>query len=333
MSPQVKQCAEPVEPKESKVGPSQWWKFMRSPWFALGLLSLLLVFPLLAPLWDLGFYVSVVRRIFIVGLAASSLNLLLGYGGLVALGHSAFVGLGAYVVAVCGAEGLFNAALTWPLAILICALTATLIGAISVRTRGVYFIMITLAFAQMIYYVCISLRQYGGDDGITMLRPSELPGLNLANDTSFYYFALAIVVVFLFLSDRLVQSRFGRALQGVRENSERMQALGYPVFAIKLFTFVLASTIAGLAGILLANQNLFVSPMMMHWTESASLIIMVLVGGVGARFGGMVGAAVILLFEEFLRLYTDYWHIPLGLLLLLVVLWAPRGLTGMWRRT
>jgi len=294
-------------------------------------LLILIVLPFIANALDLGFYISLVRRILIIGLAASGLNLLLGYGGLVALGHAAFVGLGAYVVAVCGIEHLYDAWLVWPLAVTVCAVTGLLIGAIAVRTRSVYFIMITLAFAQMIYYVCISLRKYGGDDGITMIKHSQLPMIELANEANFYYFVLAIAVVVLWLCERLMNSRFGRALQGIRENEDRMQALGYPVYVIKLLTFVLSSAIAGFAGVLLANQNLFVSPTMMHWTESANLIIMILVGGIGMRYGGMVGAGVILLLEEFLRLYTDYWHIPLGALLLLILFVAPTGLTGKWR--
>ena len=298
----------------------------------IGCLLLLVLFPLVAPALDLGFYVSFVRRVLIYALAASSLNFILGYGGMVALGHAAFFGAGAYVVAILSAQGYGQAIVAWPLAMLVAGVLALLIGAISLRTRGVYFIMITLAFAQMVFYLFISLRQYGGEDGINLSAPATLPYLNLSNDTQFYYLVLGIVVACLWLMHCMVNARFGRALQGIRENETRMQALGYPVLRIKLVAFVFAGALAGLAGALLANHNLFVSPSLMHWTASANLIIMVIVGGIGLRFGGVVGAAVMLLLEEFLRLYTDYWHLPLGVLLLVIVLFAPRGLAGMFLR-
>ena len=301
-------------------------------WLPLGCLLLLVLFPLVAPLLDLGFYVSFVRRVLIYALAASSLNFILGYGGMVALGHAAFFGAGAYVVAILSVQGYSQALIVWPVAMLVAGALALLIGAISLRTRGVYFIMITLAFAQMVFYLFISLRQYGGEDGLNLAAPSSVPGLNLSNDTQFYYLVLGIVAACLWLMHCMANARFGQALQGIRENEARMQALGYPVLRIKLVAFVFAGTLAGLAGALLANHNLFVSPSLMHWTASANLIIMVIVGGIGLRFGGVVGATVMLLLEEFLRLYTDYWHLPLGVLLLMIVLFAPRGLAGVFVR-
>ncbi len=291
---------------------------------------LLIAFPLVAPLLDLTFYVSFVRRVLIFALAASSLNLILGYGGMVALGHAAFFGAGAYVVAMLSVEGLSNALIAWPVAILVTALLALFVGIVSLRTRGVYFIMITLAFAQMVYYIFISLRKYGGEDGVNLSSHSKLPWIDLADDNSFYYFVLVVVLASLWVMNRFVQARFGQALQGIRENESRMEAMGYPVLRIKLLAFVIAACFAALAGILLANHNLFVSPSLMHWTESANLIIMVIVGGMGLRYGGLVGAAVMLTLEEFLRLYTDYWHMPLGVLLLAIVLLAPHGLAGLW---
>nr|WP_203583673.1 branched-chain amino acid ABC transporter permease [Sheuella amnicola] len=295
-------------------------------------LALLIVFPLIAPALNLTFYVSFIRRVMIFALAATSLNFILGYGGMVALGHAAFFGAGAYVVAILSAEGVVSALIAWPAAIVIAGLLALVVGAISLRTRGVYFIMITLAFAQMVYYIFISLRKYGGEDGINLSGHSKLPdwlsGLSLADDVTFYYVVLLIVVLSLIILNRLVASHFGQALQGIRENESRMLALGYPVMPIKLLAFVIAGGFAGLAGALFANHNLFVSPSMMHWTASASLIVMVIIGGIGLRYGGVVGAAVMLTFEEFLRLYTEYWHLPFGLLLLAIVLLAPRGLAG-----
>jgi branched-chain amino acid transport system permease protein len=295
-------------------------------------LVLLLVFPLIAPALNLDFYVSFVRRVLIFALAATSLNFILGYGGMVALGHAAFFGAGAYVVAMLSVQGVSQALIAWPVAMLVAGALALVIGLISLRTRGVYFIMITLAFAQMVFYLFISLRQYGGEDGLNLKGPSLLLGLNLADDRTFYYVVLVVVLACLWWLNRLIQARFGQALQGIRENEARMEALGYPVFRIKLLAFVIAGVMAGLAGALLASHNQFVSPSLMHWTASANLIIMVIVGGIGLRYGGLVGAAVMLWLEEVLRLYTDYWHLPLGVLLLAIVLFAPRGLAGMFKR-
>ena len=292
-------------------------------------LVLLLVFPLVAPSLNLDFYISFVRRVLIFALAATSLNFILGYGGMVALGHAAFFGAGAYVVAMLSVQGIAQALIAWPAAMIVAGVLACVIGAISLRTRGVYFIMITLAFAQMVFYLFISLRQYGGEDGINLSGPTVFPGLNLADDRTFYYVVLVLVLICLWGLNRLIQARFGQALQGIRENEARMEALGYPVFRIKLLAFVIAGVMAGLAGALLASHNQFVSPSLMHWTASANLIIMVIVGGIGLRYGGLVGAAVMLWLEEVLRLYTDYWHLPLGVLLLVIVLFAPRGLAGL----
>ena len=295
-------------------------------------LVLLLVFPLVAPALNLDFYVSFVRRVLIFALAATSLNFILGYGGMVALGHAAFFGAGAYAVAMLSVQGISQALIAWPVAMLVAGALALVIGLISLRTRGVYFIMITLAFAQMVFYLFISLRQYGGEDGLNLKGPSLFPWLNLADDRTFYYVVLVVVLACLWWLNRLINARFGQALQGIRENESRMEALGYPVFRIKLLAFVIAGVMAGLAGALLASHNQFVSPSLMHWTASANLIIMVIVGGIGLRYGGLVGAAVMLWLEEVLRLYTDYWHLPLGVLLLAIVLFAPRGLAGMFKR-
>ena len=291
-------------------------------------LVLLIAFPLIAPYFELDFYVSFVRRILIFALAASALNLVLGYGGLVALGHAAFFGAGAYVVGIMADANIYAAWVVWPMAMLLAALLACITGAISLRTKGVYFIMITLAFAQMIYYLFISLRQYGGEDGMNLYEHSSLPGVDLSNDTQFYYVVLAIVVIAFLCFKRLIDSRFGHALRGSKENPSRMQALGYPVYGVQLVAYTLSGALMGLAGALLANHNLFVSPSLMHWTQSADLIIMVLVGGMGLMFGGVAGAAVLLVLEEVLRNWTEFWHLPLGILLLIVVFAAPQGLAG-----
>src|SRR5690606_13011346 len=301
----------------------------RSTLWTLLLLLVLVLLPYLAAALELDFYVSVVRRMLIYAVAATSLNLILGYGGMVALGHAAFFGAGEYAVGIIDAAGIASALVAWPAAVGVAALLALLIGAVSLRTRGVYFIMITLAFAQMVYYLFISLRQYGGEDGLNLSGYSLLPGLDLADGTSFYYLVLALFVLLMWLFGRLVDSRFGAALQGIRENESRMEALGYPVYRLKLTAFVLSGAAAGLAGALLANHNLFISPSLMHWTQSANLLVMVLVGGIGLRYGGVAGAMLMLALEEVLRMWTEYWHLPLGILLLCVVFGAPRGVAGL----
>ncbi len=293
------------------------------------MLLALAAFPLVAEAMGLDFYVSVVRRVLIYAVAATSLNLILGYGGMVALGHAAFFGAGAYVVGILESYGVQAGLIVWPAAAALAGVLALLIGAVSLRTRGVYFIMITLAFAQMVYYVFISLRQYGGEDGLNLAGYSSLPGVDLADSNSFYYVVLVLFAVLMWAFGRLVNSRFGTALQGIRENESRMEALSYPVFRLKLAAFAISGAVAGLAGALLANHNLFISPSLMHWTQSANLLVMVLVGGIGLRYGGVVGAVVMLALEEVLRMWTEYWHLPLGILLLCVVFGAPRGLAGL----
>ncbi|MGE8566503.1 MAG: branched-chain amino acid ABC transporter permease [Achromobacter sp.] len=303
---------------------------MKSTIWTVLLLLALAAFPLVAPALGLDFYISFVRRVLIYALAATSLNLILGYGGMVALGHAAFFGAGAYAVGILAMSGITSALIVWPVAMLLAGVLAAITGAISLRTRGVYFIMITLAFAQMLYYIFISLRQYGGEDGLNLPGYSTLPGIDLANDVSFYYLVLALFAVLMWVFSRVVSSRFGTALQGIRENESRMEAMGYPVYRIKLVAFTLSGAAAGLAGALLANHNLFISPNLMQWTQSANLLIMVLVGGIGLRWGGVAGAVVMLTLEEVLRLWTEYWHLPLGVLLLCVVFGAPRGLVGLF---
>ena len=309
---------------------------MKSPsrYIGLGLLFVLLAaFPLVAPVFGLEFYIGFVRRVLIVALAAASLNFILGFGGMVALGHAGFIGIGAYTVVALSDAGVMSGWIMWPAAALMAGLVATLIGTVALRTRGVYFIMTTLAFAQMLYFVVVSLRRYGGDDGYTLMsRPTLLPGLDLGNESNFYWVVLAIVALALWWLHRATQSRFGHALMGIRDNETRMRALGYPVFRLQLVAFAIAGAIAGLAGALLAGGNGFVSPATMHWTQSATLLVMVVIGGLGRSWGGPVGAVVWLVLEEALKQHTEHWHMPLGLLLIAVALWAPKGLAALYKR-
>jgi branched-chain amino acid transport system permease protein len=304
---------------------------------------LLLLLPWLAEALDDPYLVTLFSRILIYALAAVSLDLIIGYGGMVSLGHAAFVGSGAYVVAILAFHVqeetlLFSwpfalhasdqALLVWPLAVLVSALLAALIGAISLRTRGMQFIMITLAFAQMLYYFFVSLEGYGGDDGISLWSRSRLPGVALADNVNFYYVCLAALLLFLWLMQRLVYSRFGRVVRGSRENQLRMESLGFPVYRYQLAAFTIAGAGAGLAGVLLANQSEFVSPGLLHWTHSGELIVMVLLGGMGTLLGPVFGAAALLLMEELLSAYTEHWMVFLGPFLILVVLFAKRGIYG-----
>jgi branched-chain amino acid transport system permease protein len=300
------------------------------PWLLLLAAAAL---PWVAGWLDQVYYIGFARRMMIFALAAVSLNFIMGYGGMVSLGHAAFFGMGAYTVAIAMSHGVASAWITWPLAVAVAAAMALVIGAISLRTRGVYFIMITLAFAQMVYYLAVGLKQYGGEDGLNLPGRSTVGfGVDLADELTLYYVVLALLATVIFLLNRTIDARFGRVLLGIRENEIRMEAVGFPTFRYRLTGFAIAGGLAGLAGALLANHNLFVSPATLHWTQSATLVVMVLLGGIGFRYGGLLGAVVLLLLEEVLAALTDYWHLPLGLLLLAVVFFAPRGLAGVVAR-
>jgi branched-chain amino acid transport system permease protein len=291
-------------------------------------------FPWAMQALDQHFYTSFATRILIYAMAAASLNLVLGYGGMVSFGHAAFFGAGAYIVGILAAEGVTSLWLSWPLAIAVAALAAAAIGAISLRTRGVYFIMITLAFAQMMYYVFVSLKAYGGDDGLSLPGRSTGLGVSLAHDVVWYYVVLVLLTFILYLLHRLVQSRFGRVIEAIRENETRATAVGYPVYRYKLACFVISGAIAGLAGALIANQTSYVGPALLHWVQSGTLMIMVILGGVGRFWGGPVGAVVLLALEELfsgsplLGPYSLHWQLPVGMILLAVVLFAPQGVAG-----
>jgi branched-chain amino acid transport system permease protein len=307
----------------------------------------LAVLPFVAEATGEGFVISLVTRMLIYSLAAVSLDLLVGYGGMVSLGHAAFFGLGAYVTAILSfhagdgsnfldwpfvIEGSNNALWLWLLSMLVSAVAALGIGAVCLRTTGIHFIMITLAFAQMLFFFFVSLEQYGGDDGLGFYGRNELPGMNLDNDTQFYYVCLVLLGVFLFISHRMVRSRFGMVIRGARQNERRMHALGFPVFRYKLTMFVIAAVGAGLAGALLANRTEFVSPGLLHWSLSGQLLVMVILGGMGSLFGPVVGAFVFLILEDVLVAYTENWMVYFGPFLVVMVLFSRRGLWGFIRR-
>ena len=297
------------------------------PWSVLVLLALIAL-PFVANVFGEAFYIALATRILIFALAATSLNLILGFGGMVSFGHAAFLGVGAYTVVILSQMGVVDAWVAWPTAMVVAGLFALLIGAVSLRTQGVYFIMITLAFAQMMYYLVVSFKAYGGDDGMSLPARSRIGFLDMSNDAHFYYVTLLACVAVLVLIARVLNARFGHVLQAIRENEVRMQSLGYAVFRYKLCAFVMSGALAGLAGALLANQSGFVSPAMMQWSQSGMLMMMVILGGVGHLYGGVWGAIVFLLLEETLSHFTIHWQLGLGALLLMVVLLLPNGLTS-----
>ena len=306
-----------------------------------GTLLLLAGLPLVAEWTGNSYLIGLFCRVLIYALAAVSLDILLGHGNLVSLGHAAFVGVGAYVVGICHQHaalaepiwGLFpgsdNALVVWPLAVLVAALAALVIGALSLRTTGMHFIMITLAFAQMLHYLFIGLEQYGGNDGIVIAARNTLPGVDLAQDTPFYFLCLGLLVLILLLTSRLVRSRFGLVVRAASRNPKRVHCLGINPYPHRLACFVIAGAIGGLAGALLANQATYVSPGLLHWTLSGELMVMVLLGGLGSLFGPVFGAALFLLLEEGLAMYTEHWMVFMGPILILVVLFARRGVYGL----
>jgi branched-chain amino acid transport system permease protein len=286
--------------------------------------------PLTATFVGNDYPLIVLTRVLILAMAAVSLDLILGYGGMVSLGHAAFLGIGAYAVGIMTAQDVTSGVLQWPLAILAAAVAALVIGALSLRTRGVYFILVTLAFAQMVYFLSVGLDAYGGEDGLVIPTRSQFGLLNLTNRTTFYFLCLALLVATIALVAHLARTRFGMVLRGAAMNERRMRALGFPVYRYRLAAFVIAGALCGLAGILLANHSEFVSPSVMNWGRSADLIIMVVLGGMGSAVGPLLGAMVFMLAEETLSHVTTYWQLVFGPLILIFVRFARSGLVGLF---
>jgi branched-chain amino acid transport system permease protein len=297
-----------------------------------------------------GYLLSLIIRVMIFAIAAISLDFILGYGSLVSFGHAAFLGIGGYAVGISASHGFEDLLIQLPIALVASALFALVTGAISLRTKGVYFIMITLAFGQMIFFLATSLASYGGDDGMTLPSRSLIAGRNfLKSDFNLYWLTLLCLLGTYLMCRALVASRFGRVLRGARENIIRMEAIGFEPFGYQLTAYVISGMIAGLAGLLLANQTEFVSPSFMTWQRSGELIFMVVLGGLGSLHGAILGAAVFLLLEEFLPeiLYVasvflqddirsrlaENWKMVFGLLLVLIVLLGRGGIAGRLRRS
>ncbi|HTG98335.1 MAG TPA: branched-chain amino acid ABC transporter permease [Burkholderiales bacterium] len=277
------------------------------------------------------FYIDLVRRIMILAIAAVSLNLILGYGGMVSFGHAAYLGIGAYAVGILGFYGFTNGWLQWAVAIGASGIVALAIGAVSIRTSGVYFIMITLAFTQMLYYLGISLDVFGGDDGMRLRSKSQFGGLvDLRDPVAFYYLALALMLLSVFLVFRLVNSRFGMVLRAAKSNEARARAIGFSPYPYRLAAFVIAGAMCGLAGALYANHTNYIVPGLMSWQQSGDIMFMVILGGMASTAGPVLGTFALLFVEELLKGWTEHWQVILGPLLVLSVIFFRRGLAGMF---
>lgn len=314
-----------------KSGSMSWsmsWLTPRNAFVGVLLIALALLPVYCAVTGDI-FLLSLFTRILILGMAAVSLNLIMGFGGMVSFGHAAYLGIGGYAFGILAHEGITTGLIQWPVALIVSGLYALVVGALCLRTRGVYFIMITLAFAQMAYYIAIALDRYGGDDGMTIYKRSQFGGwINLSNKTFFYYLCFVLLLATVYLVWRLVNSRFGMVIQGARSNERRMRAIGFPTFRYKLTCFVISGMLCGLSGVLLANHTDFINPSVMSWIRSGDLMVMAVLGGMGTVFGPVIGAVVFLLLEEGLSRFTEFQGIILGPMLLAVALYARGGIDG-----
>jgi branched-chain amino acid transport system permease protein len=308
------------------------------------ILCLLLAVPVWAHIADEPFTITLATRAAIFAIAAVGLNIALGYGGLVSFGHAAFFGIGGYAMGILayhaqnylplwdGAiliEGTKSMPIIWLVAVVASALAALAIGALSLRTSGVYFIMITLAFGQMLYYFTISWSRYGGEDGLSIYIRNSFPGLNTLDPIQFFGICFVILCAALFLTARLVRSPFGLALNAARQVPTRVETVGLDARRLQLIAFTLSGAITGLAGALFADLNRFVSPTMFSWHTSGEIMIFVILGGVARLFGPVAGAVLFVLLEHILGDLSDYWHVYLGLLLLGIVMFARGGILGL----
>jgi branched-chain amino acid transport system permease protein len=305
--------------------------------WALAILFLLALPPVANALGQL-FYIDLVRRMMIFAIAAVSLNLILGYGGMASFGHAAYLGIGGYAVGILAFYGFDNGWLQWAVAIGGSALIAAAIGAVSIRTSGLYFIMITLAFTQMIYYLGISLEEFGGDDGMRLKSRSRFPLVDLGEPSQFYYLVLFLMLAAVYVTHRIVNSRFGMVLRAAKSNEARSLAIGFSPYLYRLVAFTIAGAMGGLAGALLANHTNYLTPDFMHWTRSGEIMFMVILGGMATTAGPLLGAFVLLFVEDFLSAWVpiefvrQHWQFFLGPLLVLSVVFFKRGLAGLFVR-
>jgi branched-chain amino acid transport system permease protein len=276
------------------------------------------------------FYLDLVRRIMILAIATISLNLILGYGGLISFGHAAYLGVGAYAVGILGFYGFSSGWLHLAVAVAASALVAAAIGAVSIRTSGIYFIMITLAFSQMLYYLGISIEEFGGDDGMRIKVMSQFPLVDLANPVVFYYVALVLMLLSVYVIFKIVNSKFGMALRAAKSNEARARAIGFSPYPYRLAAFVIAGAMCGLAGALYANHTRYITPDLGSWQQSGDLMFMVILGGMASTAGPVLGTFALLIVEEVLRGWTQHWQVILGPLLVLSVIFFRRGLAGIF---
>jgi len=296
----------------------------------IGSFLILAALPMITEAIDEPFYIDLMARVMIFSIAAMSLDFILGYGAMISFGHALYLGLGTYAVGIMAHYEVTNG---W-LQLLVCisgtAFIAFILGLISLRTSGIYFIMITFALAQMFYFLGISLEAYGGDDGLPIDTRSEFFSFFDLNDAwNMYYLILGTMTVTAIVLWKIINSRFGMVVRGSHSNDARMQAIGFPTMKYRLAAFVIAGLVCGLAGFLLGNLTEFLTPEYMHWFRSGELMIMVMVGGMGTLFGPLFGAFAYLMVEDFLANFTEYWQFYFGPMLIILVLFAKQGLWGM----
>ena len=310
---------------------------MSRPLLTVAVLAALAILPPVFYVTGHEFYLDLATRLVILAIAAVSLNLILGFGGMISFGHAAFVGLGAYAVGIPAYHWLYYSTGDWavsglaqiPIAVAVTALFALLTGIICLRTKGVYFIMITMAFAQMVYYLIVSIEEYGGDDGLVIDTRSQLPFIDLDDPLQLYGLSFVSLLVAMGLVWMIVNSRFGMVIQGSKGNEERMRTLGFNTYAYRLTAYVISGAMCGYAGALLGNFTTFISPEMMDWSRSGELMFMVILGGAATVLGPVLGATVFIVLEEVLSTLTVHWHLPFGLMLIVVVLFVKGGLMGL----
>ena len=290
--------------------------------------------PVFAPMIGQEFFIDVFARTMIWAIAAISLNFIMGYGGMVSFGHAVYFGVGGYAVGILAFHGVENAYIQWSVGLIASAFFALIFGIICLRTKGVYFIMITLAFAQMMYFLSLSVDAYGSDDGLPIDARSDfgLSFFDLNDSLTFYYLIFFLMMGCVYLIRRLVRSRFGMVLRGSMSNDDRMHSIGYPTYGYKLTAFVIAGVMCGLSGILSANFEDFVSPDMLFWPRSGELIFMVVLGGLGTIFGPVGGSLLYWILAEVLSSITETWHLIFGPFLIIVILFASGGLEGFFKK-
>ncbi len=309
------------------------------------ILFFLLLIPICGLIFEEPYYITLTTKVVILGIAGIGLNLALGYCGLISFGHAAFFGIGGYVTGILSFHALNDSLLfswpivvsgssemlvIWPMAILVSAFLSFLIGLLSLRTSGVYFIMITLAFAQMLYFFSISWPNYGGEDGLSIYIRNSFPMLNTMDPLTFYIICLFWLLFSIFISFKLINSPFGMAFQAIKQNEERVKSVGIETFKVKLLVFVISGTITGLAGSLYTDLNRFVSPSVLDWHMSGEIMVFVILGGMARLYGPLVGAAFFIVLEQTLGAFTENWQFWLGLILILEILYARSGIMGLF---